>query len=607
MKAKMAHDEGRDGLEGAAYVLARTWRYLRPHMGAIIATWVMSLMLIAIQAVAVWIGAEFISNILRIDISSAPVNDAASGRAAAFLDRTVSGALTRATAYDTLVAAVAALFVLGTMMSVIRVVKLYIIAHVNQTILFTIRNTLFSRLTRLDMSFSRINRPGEVASLFIQDVDQLNYLFIDAADRMFMQPIRLAVAVFLMASISPTLTLMALVILMPGGALIHLVGLRIHSLTRRLMEKVAQVQGHLTEYLSTVILARALSREEMERRKFDLETDAKRRLMVKVMLMDAMAPQVVRILFMAASSAMLIIGGWAALVEGTISGSDLIKMSLLLPMVTNPLEALATLYVSYQSSSASALRVFRFLDREKKQLPEGSVRTAFPRESVELENVSYALNGSNILKKVSFRIPAGAMLAIYGPSGSGKTTLLSLLAKFDLCQEGAIRIDGDDIKSLDGVHWRKSLGIVTQEPLLINGSIRDNLTYARPGATETQMIEALKRASLWGDEGPYLPRGLDTQVGNRGDMLSGGERQRLTLARATLHDPGMMLIDEPTSQLDHESRVAIRQTLLNLKKGRTMVVATHDSMIRDIADYEAMIENGRLTRFRKTGHDANIR
>ncbi|MDH5509201.1 MAG: ABC transporter ATP-binding protein/permease [Nitrospinota bacterium] len=590
----------RGGLGNVAFVLLRTWGYLIPHVGAIIVTWVISVMVIAIQAVSVWIGAEFINKILRLDITSpSSTNAIPSGKVAVFLDQAVAGALTRATHYETLVASVAALFLLGVMMALIRVVKLYIIASVNQQILFTIRNALFSRLTLLNLSFSRINRPGEVASLFIQDVNQLNYLFIDAADRVFMQPMRLAVAMFLMASISPELTLMALAILLPGGAIIHIVGVRIHSLTGRMMEKVALVQGHLTEYLSTVILARALSREDMERKKFDRETDANRKLMVKVMLMDAMAPQVVNILFIVATSALLIIGGRAVLVEGTITSGDLIKLSLLLPMVTNPLEALATLYVSYQSSSACALRVFRFLDHEKKPFPEGEKQVGRPLESVTLEKVSYGVDATDILTDISFSIPAGAMLAVYGPSGSGKTTMLALLAKFDVCREGAVRIDGEDIKHLDGIHWRKSLGIVTQEPLLINGAIRENLLYARPDATESQMIEALTRASLWSGEGSYLPSGLDTEVGNRGDMLSGGERQRLTIARATLHDPGMMLIDEPTSQLDQESRMAIRQTLLNLKKGRTIVVATHDKMIRDIADFEARMENGRLVHFGK--------
>ncbi|MDH5677798.1 MAG: ABC transporter ATP-binding protein/permease [Nitrospinota bacterium] len=589
-------------MKNMTYVMGRTWGYLRPHMGAITATWVISVMVISIQALSVWIGAEFISKVLRLD-DAAPMSldgAASSSGVAAFMDQLVAGALTRATPYETLVASVTALFFLGVLMAAIRVVKLYIIAYVNQTILFTIRKTLFSRLTHLNLSFSRINRPGEVASLFIQDVNQLNYLFIDAADRVFMQPIRLAVALFLMASISPRLTLMALAILLPGGAVIHLVGVRIHALTGRMMERVAMVQGHLTEYLSTVILARALSREELERRKFDSETDANRRLMVKMMLMDAMAPQVVNILFIAATSALLIIGGRAVLVEGTISGGDLVKLSLLLPMVSYPLEALATLYVSYQASSACAIRVFRFLDQQKKPLPEGERRVGRPVRNLAMEKVSYGVNDMDILTDISFSIPAGAMLAVYGPSGSGKTTLLSLLAKFEVCREGAVLVDGEDIKNLDGVYWRKSLGIVTQEPLLINAAIRENLLYAQPDATDTQMIDALSRASLWGDKGSYLPGGLETEVGNRGDMLSGGERQRLTIARATLHDPGMMLIDEPTSQLDHDSRMAIRQALLNLKKGRTIVVATHDKLIRDIADYEARIENGRLVHFGKT-------
>lgn len=576
----------------ATATLLRLLGYLRPYWVAILITWVASVLVLLVQGISIWVAADFLQTLLTTGGSPQAASDSLT--IVRQFDELAAYILSRDTPFDTLVAAAVTLLACGLLMSVLRLSKLFIFAAVNQRILQRIRRQMFQHLTRLELGFSIRFRPGEITSLFVNDVNQLNYALIDVTDRVVMQPARLVFALVLMASLSWSLTAWAVLFLSVSAWVVHRSGRRLERLSRQSMERLAGLQGHLTEYLSTVLLARAFNRESHELRKFDDASSAWRRNQTSLMLNDALGPQLVRISSVISGCALLVIGGREVFMHGTLQGADLLKLALLLPMATYPMEALASLYMALRTSLASAKRVFAFLQLPaERECADGDIEVNKLRDGISLSSVSYRIGQNQILRDVNLDVPRGSMVIVYGPSGSGKTTLLSMIAGFNSPTTGVIRVDGNDLRRVSLSSWRRCLGIVMQSPLLLNASVRDNLLYGDPDATDTEMRHALEVAML----PPSTSRGdlLDFSVGNRGDVLSGGERQRLTIARAVLSSPEVLLIDEPTSMLDEENSRLIVESLKRAGKGKTMVIVTHDPRFREIADVVYLMNDGVLS------------
>ncbi len=571
----------------------RILKYLKPYKATILLTWLISLLVLFLQGISVWIGAEFLERLL----TGTSGHGSPSGALAEMMSRIADSVLRQSTPFQSLMAAVAVLLGAAILTTGFRVSKTFLFARINQAILVRIRSELFENMTRLDLSFSRTYRPGALASIFIRDTEQLERAIIDAADRVFMQPLRLVMAAALMASLSVPLTLITFFFLVISSLTVHLAGDKIERLTHVILEKAAHLQGVLTEYLSAVIVARSLGREDHEKNRFVEACSGLAVAAIKQNVLRSLVPQMVNNLFVLSGGMLIMIGGYMVLVTQTISGGTLIKLVLLLPVATYPIEALATLYLSIRSSLASAKRVFGLMDSTT-SMDQHTRRQKAARpleKEIVFANVSFGVNGHAILKDISICFPRGSRTVILGPSGAGKTSILSLLAKLTIASQGIVSVDGFDLRDIDGATWRKQLGIVAQEPVLLNDSIRANLQYANPRADDTILRRALQDSLLWDDKGCVFSEGLETQVGNRGEMISGGERQRLTIARAILNNPDIILMDEPTAMIDVDSKVKIRDTIHTVSKDRTLVLVTHDPMLGEIADRQFRIESGRIS------------
>jgi subfamily B ATP-binding cassette protein MsbA len=569
--------------------------YLRPYRLTVAATWLISIIVVGLQVVSVWVGAILVEKILiPSGTAMAPLTAPGTGFVTQALDGFVGSLLKGAAPFRSLLTAALIVFGAQVLVAALRIVKHILFARVIQSILARVRHQMFERLTECDLAFHKRYRHGETASLFLMDVDQINSGLIDSADRLFLQPVRLCVGIGLMAMLSWPLTVCVLAVLILAGAFIHLTGKRMEDRFRAVSEKRAEVQGHLVEYLSTVIVARALGRERQEQGRFDDRCRLLRDTLVQATVIGAVTPAVVEIIFLAAGAVILVWCGYQVLVLGAMSSSVVIRMTFLLPLVTYPLEALASLSNSVRQSLASSKRVFSFLDQPApwRELPNAIDPPPF-RRGIVLSNVGYESEGKRILDGVSLTIPHGSVVVIYGPSGAGKSTLLSLLAAFIHCTDGLVAVDGTDIRLFRAAVWRRQLGIVPQDCVLLNATVRENLLYAKPGASDAEVFAALGQAGI-GKDCPLLRNGLDTFVGNRGEMLSGGERQRLTIARALLNNPGILLLDEPTSMLDHEHKVLIGQVIRTIADRRTVVIASHDFYLREMADIAIELNEGRV-------------
>lgn len=562
--------------------------YLKPYWGVITVTWVASLLMLGIQGLSIWIGAGFIEKILMGGSINQTIPESVG--LTSFFDRTAAEILERSSPYDSLVGAVAILMACVLSIALLRFFKQVVFAVVNQNILYRIRQEMFEHLIKLDLSFSNRNRPGEISSIFIHDTSRLNISLVDAADRIFMQPLKLLFALSLMFSLSWCLTSWIVPFLITCGLIIHYAGIKTQSLAKTTAEQVATLQGNLTEYISTVTIARAFNREKHEQQRFDKLSADFRKHNIILMLTGSTTPQIVQLIFLFAGGILLLIGGNEVLIHKSMSGSTLVKMTFLLPMAGYSMQSLASIYVSIRNSIASAERVFRLIDETNTDFDLPGAAPAPPMKSgIVMDCVGYGVDGTDILSNISCTIPKGSIAVVFGKSGSGKTTLLRLLARFARCTKGAIRVDGTDITQFQGESWRMNLGIVSQEPCLLNCTLRENLLYARPDADDEQLKAALRMVLMW-DETCVLPQGLETPVGNNGSMLSGGERQRITIARALLNEPDVLLLDEPTSMLDNKNRVSIIETIKQISQERTVIISTHDSRLRKIADIEILLE-----------------
>jgi len=417
----------------------KLFKYLLPYKGLILVTWLISLLLLFLDGISVWVGAGFLEKIISGKELTVSQGDA--GILTRFLDHITINILQQSTPFKSLLVGVSVLIGARLLISLLRIVKLYIFARVDETILMKIRSDLFSHVTHLDISFSKKFRPGEISSIFIKDVDQLHFALINTVDRLFLQPLRLILALVLLFLLSTKITIVILIFLLVGGIVIHLFGERVEKLWRISMEKTAQLLGHITEYLSAVLLSRSLGKEAYEVERFSKACEGLKRVKVRRALIDLLAPQTISALALLMYGVLIAAGGYEVLVTKSLTGGTLLKMALLLPLATYSIEALATVYTSLRSSGASAKRVFALMEEPITIVDKPDALEAKPlKDKIQFRDVSFQIDNKTILENMNFSIKAGSIAVVYGPSGAGKTTMLNLIAGFIRPTAGRILI-----------------------------------------------------------------------------------------------------------------------------------------------------------------------
>jgi ATP-binding cassette subfamily B protein len=345
---------------------------------------------------------------------------------------------------------------------------------------------------------------------------------------------------------------------------------------RSLLDRWGKIYSRFNEVLSGIITVRSFSMEEMEKRRFLDSVDQANQVVVRGVAIDTAFTSATNVVIMLARISATAFGGMLVL-RGEVTVGTLIAFLGYIGGLFGPLQGLSGIYQTIQKASVSLDEVFKILD-EQEHLGDapGAVELKRVRGNIQFENVkfSYEQTDRPILNGLTLSIPAGKTVALVGPSGAGKTTLLALLMRFYDPQEGVVRLDGKDLRLLKQSSLRRNIGVVLQDPLLFNDTVRNNIAYGRPNATMAQIEHAARLANAE-DVIRRLPDGYDTMVGERGSRLSVGERQRVTIARALIKDPPILMLDEATSALDAESEGMVQEALDRLMKGRTTLVIAH--------------------------------
>ena len=468
-----------------------------------------------------------------------------------------------------------------------------------------LRNDIYHKVTILPVSFFSSKRRGDLMSRMSNDLADLEWC-VGVLQSLVKEPINVLVFGFLLVFISWRLFILFLVVLPVGVWLIALIGRKLKHSSRRGQNELGGLNAILEETLAGLKAVKSFGREDDLERRYAEANDSYTRTMIKVARHRELSSPLSEILGTLALVFILVVGGWQVF-DGSIQPSVFIFFVIIFARIIPPIQAIVRSYNTLLKSSASAERFLEVLDADEviTEKPDATVLPGF-NDKIEFKNISFSYRGkpdnpespenpgdSMVLRSINLVIPKGQTVAVVGPSGAGKTTLVDLLPRFYDCTAGSIVIDGHDIRDLNINSLRRQFGLVSQNCILFNDTVANNIAFGSTDYTREQIREAARVAHA--DEFiDQLPQGYDTTIGDRGLNLSGGQRQRLSIARAVLRDTPILILDEATSALDSESEHAVQQGLDALMQGRTSIVIAHRlSTIKD-ADLIVVLDKGQI-------------
>jgi len=491
-----------------------------------------------------------------------------------------------------------ALVVLFSVQAVLNYIQAYLLSAAGEQAVAGLRRELFARLLEMPPGFFAERRTGELTSRLTSDIGLLQSVLSHQISELARQILALVGGIVLLTWLQPRLTLTALLAapVVVGTALIF--GRRLRRMTMGVQDRVAEATAVAEEAFSQIRTVQSYVQEPAERGRYGDRVAAS----VRTALLRAKVRGVFFGMLTFSTYAGIVFVLWQGgllVLDGSLSAGALVGFLLYTITIAASIGALATSFTNYQEAVGAAERVFEILEMTPSiGDPPSPVPLPAPvRGRVAFEDVSFRYHSDSApvwtLDRVNLSVAPGEVVALVGPSGGGKTTLVSLLPRFWDVDRGRITLDGSDIRSLRLADLRGAIGIVPQEPALFSGTIRENIAYARPTATEAE-VEVAARAAHAHEFVERLPLGYETLVGERGVKLSGGQRQRVAIARAILKDPAVLILDEATSNLDTESERLIEDALSKLLVGRTTLIIAHRLSTVQRADRLVVIEHGRI-------------
>ncbi len=471
----------------------------------------------------------------------------------------------------------------------------YLYTRGSSKILIAMRSALFDRLERAEMGFFGRTRVGEIVARLNNDMVEIQGILVDIPLAFVVHSVRLAVAAAVLVSMSWHLFLVGNVLVPLGVLGLWLTRHLITGMSRELREKNAALGSHIIDTFTGIRLVRCSGTEGEELRRFERANLSLLRSVLRFQMVSSLSRGIPS--FVLACSAMLafLYGGYMVR-DGFLTAGTLVAFTAFQVQVIAPIQNLLGQYLALRKGRASLVRVFEFFGVPVESDAIGAMPFVSLREGITFDDVSFSYEGqARILDGVSLFIPAGKTTALVGESGAGKSTLVDLLLRFHEPQGGEIRFDGVPSGRLSRSALRRRVAVVSTEPFLFHGTIRENIHYGNAGATGAETEAAVAKAGLTEFLGS-LPGGMETVVGERGTALSAGEKQRVALARAFLRSPDILILDEATSSLDVLTEERVRSSIRDLMKGKTTIVVTHRlHAVRD-ADRIAVLENGRIGR-----------
>ena len=472
----------------------------------------------------------------------------------------------------------------------------YLIAHVGLSAVTDVRQSVYDKLLRHDATFYENRTSGRIMSAVMSDIDKIQVATSSMLADWLRQSFTIIALLYIVLQRDWKFALVSLtvlpIVLVPTVRL----GRRIRRTTRHAQDHAAELNERLQETLTGQQIVKAFGNERYEAFRFRQAATRLRKATLRYVAQQAIPSPLIEF-FGALTIVALLTYARTQIKSGQLTTGEFTAFVIALLMLYEPVKRLTGIHNIFQQAMGSAQRVFEYLDEPLRIQDRPGARPMPPfREAIRFDQVCfrYASSAGDVLQNISLEIRAGEVMALVGPSGAGKSTLANLVPRFYDVTSGAVRVDGVDVRDLTLETLRAQIGVVSQETFLFSGTVADNIRYGRRGATEAQVREAARNA-MAEEFILALPKGFDTEVGERGTRLSGGQRQRIAIARALLKDAPILILDEATSHLDTESEMLVQRALANLIQNRTVIVIAHRLSTIRRADQIVVLDAGRVT------------
>lgn len=470
----------------------------------------------------------------------------------------------------------------------------YFITFLRNGVLRDLRDKLYKKTVELPVSYFSEKRKGDIMARISSDVLEIQHSFLSILELIVREPLTIIFMLVSMFIISPKLTLFVLTFIPVSGFIISKVGKSLKRKSDRAQKEQGLFLSLIEETLGGLKIIKSFNSENRFYKRFQESTDRFYKYSNKVLHRQNLSSPLSEFLGILVIGGLLLYGGRLVLSEGVLSGAAFISYMGLAYGVLTPAKALSKAYYGVKKGDAAAERVLEVLQQPNSiEDHENAIEKSSFENQIEIQNCSFKYEDDYVLKNFSLTVPKGKSIALVGQSGSGKSTIANLLNRFYDVTEGCIKMDGVDIKDIKLYSLRSLIGLVTQDSVLFNDTVKGNLLLGNPNAGDDEIIEALKVANAW-EFVSALPEGMDTNIGDNGNKLSGGQKQRLSIARAVLKNPPVMILDEATSALDTESERLVQQALENMMYNRTSLVIAHRLSTIQKADLIVVMQKGEI-------------
>ena len=470
-----------------------------------------------------------------------------------------------------------------------------VLAQVRAQVIKGMRMDIFEKVSALHLGYFSNERKGDLLSKMTNDIQEVENTIVQSLRILFREPATIVLYFGVLFFMSVPLTLFTILIIPISGAIIGGITRRLRKTAIQSQQSLGRIVSILDETLGGMRVVKAFNGEKFVQGKFDSETDYYSDVNVSMARKNELAGPISQFLGVSVVAGILLYGGNLVL-SGTseLSASNFITYIIIFTQVLNPAKEISRAVSTIQRGIASADRIFEVVDTTN-QLPSPANPKPFPgfSKQIEYKNVSFSYGENKVLDQINFTLEKGKTIALVGPSGGGKSTLADLVPRFYDPSSGHILVDGIDLKDIATANWRSQLGIVTQESILFNDTVFNNIAFGIAGVTEAQVMEAAKIANAH-EFISKLEQGYQTNIGDRGSKLSGGQRQRLSIARAVLKNPPVLILDEATSALDSESELLVQEAITKLMSSRTTLVIAHRLSTIQHADEILVIDKAKI-------------
>ena len=495
---------------------------------------------------------------------------------------------------DVLIFMVSIIIITFLLKNIFNYLSMFFITFLRNGVVKNIRNDIYEQMIKLSLSFYSEKKRGDIVARISSDVQELDNSFLSIFELIVKDPLMVLFTLISMFLISPKLSLFVIIFIPICGFVISVVGKSLRRKSLKVQKEQGQFISLVDETLSGMKILKIFNAEKKFFKKFTDSTSRFYKFSNSVLNRKNLASPLSEFLGISSIAGVLWFGGIMVLKENTLDASAFIVYLGLAYNILTPAKSLSRATYKVKKASAAAERIFHIIDNETMVVEDKNAQNIESFSSgIEINNITFSYEDEIVVDGLNLKIPKGKSFALVGQSGSGKSTLANLICRFYDVNSGSINVDGINIKNLKKDALRNLIGLVTQDSILFNDSIKNNLLIAKPEATNEEIIECLKIANAW-EFVSKMPEQIDSNIGDSGNKLSGGQKQRLSIARAVLKNPPILVLDEATSALDSESEKLVQNALENLMKNKTSLVIAHRLSTIQKADKIIVLEKGKI-------------